>query len=628
MRYAELHEKTEQQAFDLDYWVRRLETARQHRMSSGWDRNAEEGERIRNNEVPLDGLQAAPDWRGKYYKDNWLWKSIKWLVSMQTGSEIQPEVEGYDYADSMSKDILEQELNLAISRFDLLDVAEDCLYDRYYTGLGVARAIWNTRRVEPMYQTGTPKFQYVSPHNIYLDPACRMKDKEEMRYFFHTEQYDVDELKRRYPKYAKDIDAAQSNTHDRALDVVNVTTVQYKKVITIEKVFLEDQETGMAKEFLLHEWEEFVAETAMNPETPEMYKQSGSDMEYQDWLNAGMFMPEKIVMKGSFESEEPAVFQAIFMEQLRIVLEKPQYVGQKYGYFFLVGYHNPSSAYPLGLAYFMRDMLEASIALMTILMITAARMHKNEKIIQAGSLVNHDEYIQKGYMLGVNPIVDEAWQAAHPGQKAVEYLELPQFPQALAMMNDYLTNAQKTTSGAVDAAIGLASYSGESGVKVAQLQMASRIYQKEELDGFRRFLISGCEWTKDQIIQFRNYPHKIPGLTDDNNRGLIDVATDNSNRLDADQYYVRVTIQENHETLKQIEREAMMNLNERGYVGGIDLMRSLDIPAPEKKYEAAMDERGEKQYVELIRSNPELMQIIDQFIAQQEGQDGQQQIGA
>jgi len=265
---------------------------------------------------------------------------------------------------------------------------------------------------------------------------------------------------------------------------------------------------------------------------------------------------------------------------------------------------------------------------MTILMITAARMHKNEKIIQAGSLVNHDEYIQKGYMLGVNPIVDEAWQAAHPGQKAVEYLELPQFPQALAMMNDYLTNAQKTTSGAVDAAIGLASYSGESGVKVAQLQMASRIYQKEELDGFRRFLISGCEWTKDQIIQFRNYPHKIPGLTDDNNRGLIDVATDNSNRLDADQYYVRVTIQENHETLKQIEREAMMNLNERGYVGGIDLMRSLDIPAPEKKYEAAMDERGEKQYVELIRSNPELMQIIDQFIAQQEAQDGQQQAGA
>ena len=60
----------------------------------------------------------------------------------------------------------------------------------------------------------------------------------------------------------------------------------------------------------------------------------------------------------------------------------------------------------------------------------------------------------------------------------------------------------------------------------------------------------------DQIIQFRNYPHKIPGLDMDNQKGLIDVATDSSNRLDADNYYVKVTIQENQETLKQIEREA------------------------------------------------------------------------
>jgi 3-hydroxymyristoyl/3-hydroxydecanoyl-(acyl carrier protein) dehydratase len=87
-------------------------------------------------------------------------------------------------------------------------------------------------------------------------------------------------------------------------------------------------------------------------------------------------------------------------------------------------------------------------------------------------------------------------------------------------------------------------------------------------------------------------------------------------------------IQENQEAMKQIEREAMMAMNQRGYIGGIDLMRSLDIAAPEKKYDMAMEERGERQYVEMIRSNPELMQIIDQFIAQQEAQDGQQQSGA
>lgn len=628
MKYVELHEKTEVRAFDLEYWLTRLEIARSYRATCGWDKEATEGNRIRDNDLPLDSVQALPGWQGKYYKHNWLWISIKWLVAMQTGSEIQIEVDGFDYEQNIAKDILEQEINLASSRFDMLEVAEDCLYDRYYLGFGCSRSIWNTKRIEPMYQTGTPKYEYVMPTCIFLDPACRVKDKEEMRYFFHVEQYDIEDLKRRYPMYATEIAAAESNSIDKTLDIVDVVTLQYKKNITVEKIFIEDQDTGMAKEFLLQEWDDYLMQVSADPNTRLVYEQSGSQMEYQDWLANGMFLPEKVVVKGPFESEEPAAFQAIFIEQLRLTLEKPQYVGKKYSYHFLIGYHNPGSAYPHGLAYFMRDMVEASIALMTILMITASRMHKNEKIVQNGALVNHDDYIKNGYKLGVNPIVDEMWQREHPNQKAVEFLPLPEFPQAISIMNDYLTNAQKTTSGAVDAAVGLASYSGESGVKVAQLQMASRIYQKEEFDGFRRFLTSESEWTKDQIIQFRNYPHKLPGLVDDHERGLIDVATDSSNRLDADNYFTRVMIQENQEAMKQIEREAMMNLNERGYVGGIDLMRSLDIAAPEKKFDMAMEERGERQYVEMIRSNPELMQIIDQFIAQQEAQDGQQQAGA
>ena len=206
---------------------------------------------------------------------------------------------------------------------------------------------------------------------------------------------------------------------------------------------------------------------------------------------------------GLFESEEPAVFQAIFLEELQLTLEEPQYVGKRYGYFFLVGYHNPASAYPLGLAYFMRDMLEASVALMTILMIQVGKLYKNEKIIQQGALVNEKQYVEEGYKLGINPIVDEEWQRQHPGVDAVKNLPLPDFPSAITILNDHLVNAQKTTSGAVDAAIGLASYSGSPEVKVAQLQMASRIYQKEEFDGFRRFLVDGCTWTygSDHPIQ-------------------------------------------------------------------------------------------------------------------------------
>ena len=624
MEYALEQEKREKSRFDIEYWRRQFENARAYRLSCGWEEAAINGNRIRRNDIPLNGMQAAPDWKGKYFKDNWLWKSIKWLVSMQTGSAINPEVKGFDYLESLAKDLLEQEIMLAAERFDMLAESEDCLYDRYYVGYGAVRMNWNTRRIEPMYQTGIPVMEYKSPFDLYFDPATRTKSKKDMRFMFDVSKYDVKELKRKYPKWADQIEAAKSAASlPETEDLVDVVTLQYRNNIEIEKVFIEDQNTGSCKEFLLAEWDEYVQKAYTDPEIEKAYFASGSNMEYRDWIASGMFMPEKVVVKGSFSSEEPAVFQAIFIDQLNLVLELPQYVGKEYSYAFLEGYHDPDCAYSFGLAHYMADMVEASVIIMSILMITAVKMHKNEKIIQGGALLNEKEYLTEGYKIGVNPVVDEAWQREHPNTKAVENIPIPEFPAALQMLNDYLVNAQKTMSGAVDSAIGLSSYSGESGVKVAQLQMASRIYQREEFEGFRRFLKAQFEWLKDQIIMFRNYPHTIPGLTDTNDLGMIDVATDHSNRLDADSYYVDVVIQDNQEVLKQIERESMAMLNERGYVGGLDLMESMDVPNAKKKLENAAEERNEKEYLDAIRNDPNLMQIIQSYLAQIQGQEQQ-----
>lgn len=621
MQYAEKQQDLEQSRFDLIYWKKQFENAKAYRMTCGWEDAAIAGNRIRRNDLPLNGMEAAPEWKGKFFKDNWLWKSIKWLVSLQTGSAISPEVKGYDYMESASKDLLEQEIILAGDRFNLLDESEDCLYDRYYNGFGVVRMNWNTKRLEPMYQTGVPSIEYVSPMNIFFDPASRTKSKRDMRFMFHVEKWDMHELKRKYPRYAKQIEAAENLERPHATELVDVVILQYRKNIEIEKVFIEDQDTGICKEFLLEEWDEFIEKAWADPANEAAWEQSNSQMSYKEWIASGAFMPEKVVVKGSFDSEEPAVFQAIFIDQLNIVLSAPQYVGTSYSYSFLVGYHDPDCAYPFGLAYYMADMVEASVIITTILMITAVKMHKNEKIIQDGALINQEQYTKEGYKLGVNPIVDEAWQREHPGTKAVENVPLPDFPHALTILNDIVVNAQKTTSGAIDSAIGLSSYSGESGVKVAQLQMASRIYQKEEFDGFRRFLKTQFEWLKEQIILHRNYPHVIPGLMNDNTKGMVEVATNLSNRLDADKFYVNVTIQENQEILKQIERESMDMLNQRGYVSGLDLMDSLDIPNAERKLENAQEERGQREILEVLQANPELMQVIQNYIAQIQGQE-------
>ena len=616
MEYASKFEKEEQANYDLVYWQERLEKAKSYRKSCGWEDAAIDANRIRRNDIPLTDIKALPGWKGTVYKDNWLWKGIKWLVAMQTGAEISIEVKGFDYLESESKDLLEEEINLGTHRFKLLDISEDTLYDKYYPGFGCYRGIWDTRRIEPMYQTGTPRFEYVSPLNVYFDPATRTKDMSDMRHMFEVSYYDVDELKRRYPKYKNQIVEAEKDVLNEALGLVEVVTLQYKKIILVEKVFIEDQDTGLAKEFFAEEWDELCTQMTTDPEARAKFDASGTNLSYDEWIYEGMFMPEKVVKKGPVESEEPGVFQAIFIDQLRLTLETPQYVGKDYSYFFMIGYHDPECAYPFGLAHYTKDALNASVALMTILLVTAAKTYKNEKLIQQGSLVNQKTYIEEGYKIGLNPIVDEAWQREHPGQKAVENIPLPEFPAAISMLNEQLVQSQKTMTGAVDAAIGLASYSGESGVKVAQLQMASRIYQKEDFDGFRRGVTKGIEWLKDQIIMFRNYPHKIPGLTDENVMGIVDVATGESNRLDSDQYYIEITIQDNHEVVKQIEKEVADNLNNKGYMSGLDLMRTLDVPNPEKKLEQASAERGEKESLEAIRQFPELQQMISQFVQQ------------
>jgi uncharacterized protein YqgV (UPF0045/DUF77 family) len=198
---------------------------------------------------------------------------------------------------------------------------------------------------------------------------------------------------------------------------------------------------------------------------------------------------------------------------------------------------------------------------------------------------------------------------------------LPEFPQALQYLNEQLIQAQKSMTGAVDAAIGLQSYSGQSGIQVAQLQAASRTYQREDLEAYRRFVKQCVEWLKDQVVQFRNYPHQIQGLDMDGKSGLVDVATDITNRLNADNYYVEISIQDNQEVVKQIEREMAMNLFDRGLLAPLDLLNALDQPNPERTVQEAEKYRGEHEVLEAIRQFPELQHQIMQYaqMAKQQG---------
>jgi hypothetical protein len=613
----------------LQEWTRKYERAKTYRVTCGWEKAAEDALKIRKNDLPLREIQGLQNWKGKHYKDSWLWKSIKLQVSMLTGSALDIDLKSYGGIVTPDQDLLEQEVNYAHDAFDFMNAYEDALYDSRYPGMGWVRLIWNTRKTTPNYPTGTPKSEHVSTMNVIIDETTRQRDKSDMRYLFHEDYIDLVELRRRYPKYKDKIQESITENNLDATGRGHVVTLQYRKTIELEKVYIEDRDTGQKSDFLLDEWIDYIAKEAGKPENETLYQQyvqqqSAQDpaleqetLEYNQWLMEGGTLPEKVVMIGSVSTEEDAVFQAIYMPEMNLVLEPPQYIGKTFSYICLPGIHEPDCAYSYGICHYMADLQEASTIIMTMLLVTATKVYRNKELIAEDSLVNQEQYQEDGYKIGVNPIVKDEWQKRHgENALAIRPIPLPEFPQALSFLNEQITNAQKTFAGATDAMMGLQSYSGDSGIKVAQLQSASRTYQREDIETYRRFIKSCVEWLKDQIVMFRNYPHQIQGLDQEDKPGMVDVATDIKNRLNADSYYVSVTLQDNQEVVKQIEREIAQNMFDRGLSSDVDYLRDLDRPNPEKQAENAAIYRGDKKYIDAIKANPQLAQMIDQFLQQ------------
>jgi hypothetical protein len=139
--------------------------------------------------LPVE-IQGLANWKGKHYKDSWLWKSIKLQVSMLTGSALEIDLKPHGGIVLPDQDLLEQEVNYAHDAFDFQNAYEDALYDARYPGMGWVRLNWNTRRATPNYPTGTPKSEHVDAMNIIIDETTRQRDKSDMRHLFHEDYID------------------------------------------------------------------------------------------------------------------------------------------------------------------------------------------------------------------------------------------------------------------------------------------------------------------------------------------------------------------------------------------------------------------------------------------------------
>lgn len=618
---------------------RKLNTCKVDRLASGWDAAAEKGWRIRDNDLPLQKPAGMPKrWKGKYYVDNWLQKGIKFQVSMLTGSKVEIDVkpvDAYEYqkptedwADPV--DLLDSEVNSAWDVIDATTAKESALYDWRYTGLGATRGIWNTKKVKSTYLTGTPKVEYVDSRRIYLDPAGRAPDLSDIRYFFHEEHYDINQLRKRYPKFAREITASMPDDRINGADVCRIITMQFKETYEVEKAYFEDADSGLSWSVPVDEYESDLAEIAAMPETRARYEeqmaalQGGGMVDYETWMRNGGYLDEKISFLGVIATEETAAFQAIFTGDSKVLLQAPQYIGEEWSYFFLCGSQHSDTVYPFGLASYMWDLQEIDIAATTIYTLMLFKYYLNKPIMRSGALVNEQEVKEGYYRTDVPYMVDSDWEKEHPGQKAIEFTALPDPPRAFMDLHERISAAQKTMTGAVDVSMGNAQFAGQSGVAIAQLQASSQTYQREDLDKYGNDLQKTAKWLKSQIVLHRNYPHQIKSVDMAGEERMYPVGEDEYTRMDDDTCYVTVILQENEAVAKQIQQQLAITLLDKGLASRLDTLRKLDINNPDRMHENKLKEDGLFDLAEAIGAYPGLMEEVQAFI-QQRVQAGQGQ---
>jgi hypothetical protein len=604
--------------FNVVDWLNLYTTAYLDKITSMWNEQARVGSLIKSNQYPTKPPEAAPNWKGRLYKDNWIWKAIEWKIAMLTGAETHVDLKTIEGTLSPMLEPLQYEVDYMNDKFDITQNDEEVIRDKEYKGEGWQRLHWNTKRNDAFYRTGTPEFDYIDTEKISIDPATTKRDKSDMRYLFHEEWYDTKTLKMRFPKYARQIMESRQDQNPNALAMTKLIVVQYKKPITSWKIDVVHTATGTMHEFKLIELQNIIRQQTSNPEAIKEYgtqiEAGETTMEFPQWLLNMWIFPEGVEVSDPRECEEDTVWQAMIYPDAELVLQQPTYVWHDYTYINLPGYKQDKKSLCYGSCYYSADKLEMSSVLMTTLMIVAAKMNiPKEKIVQ-GALSNEEDYKKDGHKIGVNPIEKADWQKNNPNVKSVEQMPLPDFPQVLLTLNDMLNNAIKTDTGVIDSVQGQMQYSGQPGIAIAQLQQASRVYFKNIIQDYAKYNQKRVEWIADMITRYRNYPHKILGLDENNNEAMVDIATNPFNQLQSKYCTVHVSIVENYEVIKAMEKESNMAFYQMGLIPGELVLKDAGKSNPKKLISQAQAEQGVKAREEAIAKSPNLAALVEQVV--------------
>lgn len=584
--------------FNDNDWHKRFKESQSAR--STWERDYDEISDIRDNVFDRN-TGIMKDVVEPVIVDNVLAKSIQFRDAVLTGGNFFIDVEQMNNEYSDEQLILEAEINFAISQQEIMAEIELAKRDQSWYGLGWVKQEWNTRKINNVWKEGTPSTKYVDTRRMFIDQNSIRDDIADINYLFHIERFTEEDAKRIFPGKTKEIDAELtynggfgdvdgfgfSNSVDTFIYVI---IGEYKKIEIIEKVKIKDLDTGYEDIVTLENEDDYAKILTM-----------AEDM-------------QELEISPPFEVEEEVVFSFAITYGNGVELKKPTLIGNMFSYTAITGFRLTNDPYPRGIAYRLKDLQIAQIIMLSVSLILTVKTLKDNVMIESGALDNEEQFMVNRHLLDSPPaIINDTWRQANPGEQPIKLLKESTNNYNLQIFKQILDDAQKTTTGATDPALGQARAS-DSGVKLAQMQTAASMFQKWDDNQYHRFITNIGTWLKETIPYYRAGKHDLL-VSDD--KGEKMVTSVKGSMFHPEMFKCRATVDSGAEAIRQQKIDLAMSLKQMGAISTERLLADLDINNPKQVWKEALEEQGLNEVINILTENPDLMDYVLNYKAQQ-----------
>lgn len=578
----------------LENWIDRLNNAIAGRQE--WDKQVEVCDKIRANKIPImDSGSDLADFTDKFYKDNWILNANLWKLSHILASEITVDVKSRGTADNddPNREYLEMEVNYTMDEFDMIRETPDVISDWVWYGYGVSYMPWNHMKVDRNWRTGVPELQYHPAKAFWVDESANHYGWKNKRWVFAKFGLDIDDAKEMYPKHKEKIIEIMSNQMhgdaDGKKDIFDVYLCQYKSAIRLEMVDV--TWTDMGQEFVEQVYYKEIEDFLMN-------------------VDPNRQLPDNIIIGDKYMVEKECWFQFFFSPDIMEMLTEIEYIGGNNFFQILWGLKTGDALYPTNWTYLLSDLLDIKTVAMTLAAIHAIKSGNPMPMVEQGAIRNMQEFKELKNSLDYVAEISAEWREQNPGQAPITFAEGRFDPNTMMMLNNYITEAIKSSTGNVDSTRGVQEYAGQSGVQTAALQSAAAIYTKQDEFAFKGYLKQLTELLLQHIGENRIYEHQLVGINDFGQDETMTINEGDVATWQWEEYYTIPLVENTPEAIKQLKRQEAIQLRQGGSISNLDMLRMLDYPNAMQLEQNRIQENQMMQLAQFLMENPDVFHAI------------------